>query len=256
MNTKLLTTRLIPALAMFLAFTGARSFGQSMISEPVQNFSGLGGTSTADTFNFSTFNTSLGTLTSVEIELENVTLSGTAIGTNNSNVNLPNGDTNGPEDIYVNLGGTLTVTSPGGINEALHAVDTLDNGQTEVAVGASTPTYTYTNTPATPSSNNQSTTSSLASYTSGSGSSVTITVTPSHFGVTGQAYASADSTANYVSGTYNGGATAAGSVEVIYTYTPVPEPAQTAAWMLGFVGMVLVGRKYLSRSATPACLSA
>ena len=41
-----------------------------------------------------------------------------------------------------------------------------------------------------------------------------------------------------------------GTIILTYNYTPVPEPAQTASWMLGFAACLLLGRTYLrNRSA-------
>jgi len=239
--------RLASMLAVTLVLTGTQAFGQPVTIDSgsgIESFSGLGGTSTATPLTFDSFNTSLGTLDSVQVVLENVALSGSAYGTNTSNVGLPIGDTNGPEDIYLNLVGTLTVTSSGGINIPLHATDTADNYQTEVQPGSSTTTFTYTDVAATPATSNQTITTSLTSYEGTGTASVTVDVTPSHFGVTGSDFASADSTANYVSANYNGGATGSGGVEVYYTYTPVPEPAQAAALMIGFGLCLLVGRRF------------
>jgi hypothetical protein len=245
MNATSYMARLAAVLALSLILPGTHALGQVMIDSGsgVQTFTNLGGTSTADPISFDSFNSSLGTLDSVEIVLSNVTLSGSAFGTNTSNVGLPNGDTNGPEDIYLNLVGTLTVTASGGVNSALHAEDTSDNFQTEVAVGASTTTFTYTNIASLPSGISP-TTSTTAGYLGNGVTQITVDVTPSHFGVSGQAFASADSNANYISANYNGGATADGDVQVYYTYTAVPEPSHTAALLIGFALCLLGGRKY------------
>ncbi len=248
-------------IALILASTvllGGQAFAQSIMYTPVQTqtFTGLGGTSTATPLSFYSFNTALGTLTSVQIILQNVTLSGSAFGTNTSNIGTPPGDTYGNEDILLNLRGTLTVTSAAGFNVVLNAVDTVDNGQLEVVPGASTATFTYTNVPGSPSNNSQTKTTGLTSYEGNGTTTVTVNVTPTHFGVQGQAYQSASSSANYISANYNGGATASGAVQVIYYYAPVPEPAETAMWMLGFVLMIGVGRKYLRRQEPVAQLAA
>ena len=220
--------------------------GQSPIIQ-TQSFSGLGGTSTAVPLSFNSFNSSLGTLNSIQIILQNVTLSGAATGTNNSNVNLPSGDTNGPEDIYVDLTGRLTVSAASVTNIVLRVTDTAGNGQTEIAVGASTPTYTYTDIAvSTVGGNTTSASTNLSSYIGDGTTQITVNVTPSQFGVSGQAFASVDSSANYVSGSYTGGATGSGQVELLYNYTPVPEPSKTAACMIGFALCLLAGRKYFS----------
>jgi len=250
MNVTTNLTRLAAVAAMLFVLNGTQAYAQAMIDEGAQNITTpLGGTTTAANFSFNTFDSTLGTLTSVEIVLDNVTLSGTATGTNNSNVDVPPFESGGPEDIYVNLVGTLTVTtSAGGANDVLSARDSANNGTTNVAVGASTgpPTpFVYTNSPSAPPGSNQTISSPSGAYSSPGGStSITLTVTASHFGVTGESFASAGSSADYISGSYNGGATALGSVDVIYTYTPVPEPAQTAVWMLAF-GLCLLGSRKL-----------
>jgi hypothetical protein len=66
-------------VALFLA--GGQSYAQTF-TDPSQSFSNLG--SATVPFNFATFNSSLGTLDSVEVILENVTLTGSASGTNKS----------------------------------------------------------------------------------------------------------------------------------------------------------------------------
>ena len=248
MKSKFSFARVALVLASTLVL-GGQAFAQSIMYTPVQTqtFTGLGGTSTATPLSFYSFNSALGTLTSVQIILQNVTLSGSAFGTNTANSSTPPGDTIGNEDILLNLRGTLTVTSAAGFNVVLNAVDTADNAQNEVVPGASTSTFTYTDVPGSPSSNTQTKTSGLTSYEGNGSTTVTVNVTPTHFGVQGQAYASASSSANYISANYNGGATASGEVQVIYYYAPVPEPAETAMWMLGFVLVVGFGRKYLRR---------
>lgn len=254
MNVTTSMKRLATLLAIALALTGTQAFAQTPITEDsgsgIQAFSGLGGTTTADPITFDTFNSSLGTLDSVQITLSGVTLSGSAQGTNNSNVGLPGGDTNGPENLRVNLIGTLDVTSAGGIDVTLNAEDTANNSQNNIAVGSSTVVFNYNDVASSPSSGNQSTVTSLGSYLGNGTTQITVDVTPSDFAVTGAAFKSSGSTANYVSGSFNGAATAGGDVQVQYTYTPVPEPGQTAAWMIGFALCVLGGRKYFQNRGT------
>ena len=241
MNASSAKSRIGQVLALVLVLTGSQAFGQTVTQ--TMSFSGLGGSSSTVPFNFLSFNSALGTLTSVEVILENVALSGSATGTNNSNVGLPGGDTNGPEDLYINLTGRLQVTSSGGVNVNLNATDTDDNVATEIAVGASSPTYLYSGVPSSPSTMNQTTTTT-AGYVGNGSTTITVNVRPSAFGATGTAVASADSTANFVSGSFSGGATGSGTLVLIYNYTPVPEPTKTAAIMIGFALCVLVGRNY------------
>lgn len=219
----------------------------NVIDTPVQTFTNLA--STEINLNFATYNSSLGQLTSVEVVLENVTLSGTAMGTNNSGSNPP--EVGGPETIRIFLTGTIDVT----------AVDNID-----VNLSANSPYYvqynvpingtisnTFTNAAGSPSGNTQTITGTPPSYSEVAGyegdgvTTVPVTVTPSFFGVSGVATASPGSTANYVSASYNGSATASGTVYIEYTYTPAPEPAETAAWMLGLGICIILGRKYLPR---------
>jgi len=243
MNVASALSRLSQLVVLALVLTGSHAFGQATLTQ-MQSFTDVSGT-TPIPFSFATFDPSQGTLNSVTIELINVSLTGTAQGTND----LPS-DT---EDILVNLTGNIKVSAASGTsnpNLNLTVIDNQGNEDLVVAPGASTPVYNYSNsstlnTQGAPSS----TVTAVTPYIDNGSANITVTVTPNHIGVTGSAFD--NSTGNAATATFTGSATVSGTLEVIYNYTaaPVPEPSKTAACMIGFALCVLVGRNYFKSRA-------
>src|SRR5579871_3577263 len=81
------TTRILQAAVLALTLAGTQAFAQSEIL--TQTFTNQSPGSL--NLNFDTFNSSLGTLDSVEISLVNVSVSGSAYATNISNLLAPPG---------------------------------------------------------------------------------------------------------------------------------------------------------------------
>ncbi len=207
----------------------------------MSTFSGLSDSGTIPV-NLSQFNPSLGTLTEVTLELSNVYVVGTA------SVQNTTGDY---QDYSISLAGQYKIS------------DTSGN---RITIALTTPTYTTIGNPSyplglpngatftTPSETNSTPGGGLVNITDGSisayigtGTTATLVSLKSSNGVT----VSGPSPYNT-----NSSSLGSGTYEIIYTYTAVPEPAQTAAWMIAFAGLVLVGRKYFRRTVAPASLSA
>lgn len=248
MNIKQLTICLVGLLG--LALTSATPvYSQTLLTQTqTMSFSGI--SSSSINLNFLTFNSTTGSsLVSVQVFLEGVKLSGTANGVNDS------GTVNGGlEDLRMQLTGTLDVTAVDSIDVQLTATSPFYSqlGVSNVPPN-NTITHTFLNVAGTPSNNSQEIDGTPFAYPEVNGykgdgtSTVTVTVTPSFFGVTGLATKSSGSTATVVNGSFGGSATASGTVRIVYTYAPVPEPTETAAWMLGLAVCVMVGRKYFPR---------
>jgi len=226
--------------ALFLILTGSQAYGQSPIVQ-TDSYSGLSnGAPVSLTFN--SFDISTGnTLNYVEVSLTNTTFSGWAQGTNTGTAN---------ENIYIHLGGDLTITAPANINYALTIADSMNYDRLNVAPGGTAGPFSYVNNPADivngiPTQTLSSSTSDLTVYTSADGTTITVTVTPRNIGVLGQASDSNDN--NPASAQFTGSATVAGNVSLIYTYSAVPEPSTTAFWLIGFSMFLLGGRSYLKR---------
>jgi hypothetical protein len=246
MNATSAKSRLGQVLALALVLTGSHAFADSQL-DFFYNFTGVSGNGSVST-PVTAFDSTLGTLTGVEIEIVSPVLNGTAQGTNTGN---------GPENITVNLGGSVFVDTSGtgiipGTNDATTGFNIVDNtfpphGGTNIAVGGMTGDFTYLNTPGTVIAGNPAATitsppDSLTGYTTTESSSFTVTVTGSNIQVTGGA--TSVSGTSTVGVNLAGSASVSGTIEVIYTYTPAPEPSKTAACMIGFALCVLVGRNY------------
>ncbi len=221
---------------------GSPAPAQPLITQE-QSFSNASGTSPIS-FSFNTFDTSTGnTLDYVEVSLTDLTFSGSAQGINEGSVN---------EAIYVNLEDGLAVTAPSGINNSFSIMDSKDYGELDVAPGATAGPFSYTQNPANitsgfPNKTLSSMSSDLSPYTTADGESVTVTVTPSGIVVSGYGVNSSDGTMG-TAPLVSGSGSIDGNVSLIYTYaTPVPEPSESAAWMIGFSLCILGGRTFLKR---------
>jgi len=224
-------------MALALVLTGTHAFAQSPIIQ-TQSFSNAGPGSNPYTFN--SFNSSLGTLTGVTIELSSISTAGTATVYNISNLPIPLGS-GGPgyaEDLTGGFSNTFTATSSTSGSDQFSVVVT-SNTQTQlnVAAGSNFTTGTLNGTQVPNPSDFSA--PDIANYVGSGTATITITLNAS---TTVIASGFAGSNQVYVAG--NASALAAGNVSLIYTYTPVPEPSKTAAAMIGFTLVILLGRKY------------
>lgn len=224
MNALSAIPRLGQLMAVALILTGSHAFGQSTITQ-TGTFTNLADP-VDQSLSFNQFNPALGTLTSVTINLTNVFVTGTASVTNNGAAS---------HNYIISLAGEYDITDSLGNN-----VDVLLTTPTYPS-GSLAPTNTFT----TPSETNA---------TAGSG---TVVITGA--GLT--PYIGLGTTGTEVNLTSSNGVTVTGSApystmesslgsgdySLVYTYTPVPEPSKTAAWMLGLAMCVLVGRNYFQR---------
>ena len=259
-----ISSRLGLLLAIAFIFTGTSAFGQNFAQ--TDSFSGYNAQSvTADDLGFDTFNQEIvlgnipvgATLTSVQLELLNVTGAASGTVTNNSSstaVNVTynlsgnnflsttyNGSQFPPGNDLVDLtfnAGTIGVgTGSSGSTGGSLAPNQTVNIPTTGTIALST-----TNT-STTILNNGSDPSDIAYFTSnGGGANLTVFLT-------GNLSIGANGTIEGPGGQLSstGVETSDGMAEIIYNYTTVPEPRETAAWMLAFAACLLVGRKFLRR---------
>ena len=250
MNVNLNMTRMgraIRLLAMLSILLASRAFGQPFTETESTTFSGSTSALFSNGLNLSlpAFNTEDGylTLTGVEIEMDGFMLSDGIMTVSNTN---PPGAGNS-EIITASFVSNYTLSDP-------------------LVTGTSSPTMTsnlqvQTGNFVTPilapgqSDNNSS--SPLSSAASGPEST---NVSPTYFSdyeVTGTNPTVVTLTVTALSGIQSSAESSSGAagvaaigttmtngeVEIIYTY--VPEPQETASWVMGFVVCLLVGRIYL-----------
>jgi hypothetical protein len=247
MNVTTALPRLGQLLAAALILTGTHALGQSNTATQTQTatFSGTSGTQGV---NFTGFDTSLGTLQSVTINLTNVEVNGYGTLTANTTGQSVTSaylfsrfqlkDLSGATDVTV----TVT-TADAGAGQTVANGDTYFVGGTpgtgQVGNGyiqtGSTPPGNFVNaSSAPPTTGTPSTiTTNLAGY---QGTSTTVTLN----------LAGLNSLSSVTSGGFNTAVndTTTADVTLFYTYSPVPEPSKTAACMIGFALCVLVGRNY------------
>ena len=241
-------SRISQLLAVALVLTGTHALGQSVTATQTQAVS-FGGTSGTQGVNFTGFDTSLGTLTSVTVNLTNVevngygTLTANSAGQTISSAFLFSRFT--LKDLSNATAVTVTVTSADA-----GAGQSVANGSTYFVGGSGTPGNGYIQTAAAggttpPTGFSQATsappttgtpdviTTNLSGY---QGASTTVTLN----------LAGINSLSSVTSGGFNTAVNdiTTGDVTLFYTYTPVPEPSKTAACMIGFALCLLLGRNY------------
>jgi hypothetical protein len=179
-----------------------------------------------DVLTFNKFNTALGTLTSVSIELsETSTLSSSVFNSTSSAVSFSNATT------------SATVTATGPDSTTSTATVTSDP-----FAGTATPNG-FTNGPSTTATATATSfAASLAPYEGAGTGTFTVSTSAAALAYTGDAA---------VAGAlfFGGPATASGSVTIIYTYTSaIPEPASLGMVALGLGGIFAV-RRFRSKVA-------
>ena len=233
--------RLSQVMAVAVFFLGGHAWGQTLITQ-TQTFTNASPGNIP--YTFSAFNTSLGTLTGVTIELSSITTTGSTTVYNTSNLPPPfgSGTAGYSEDLTGGFSNTFIATSSTSASDKVTVVVT-SNTQTQLGVAAggnfTTGTLNGTQTP----SPTDFSAADLANYLSSAGSTVTITLNAS---TSQNVSANAGTNTAYVAG--NASAVASGNVTLIYTYTPVPEPSKTTACMIGLGLCLLVGRNYFKRN--------
>jgi len=238
MNAISAFSRTASLLAVILTFAGSPVSGQVITTTGpgviTQTLSFTDQGPGTPTYDFNLFDSNLGTLNSVTIELVNITSTGTAVVTNVSNTFNPPGYT---ENLTGGFTNTYTATSStSGADTVSVAITSSTVSGTNIAAGSNinTGTLSASQTP------NPVTTvvGDKANYIgSGTGTIVITLASTTGANVSGNA----GSNTFYALGTAQ--ATASGSLVLIYNYTPVPEPKTTAA-MIGLALCILVGRKY------------
>jgi len=213
-------------LAAALALAGAQAFGQSTITQ-TNTFSSLPDPADQDLI-FNQFDPSLGTLTSVQIDLTNVVVSGTASVTNESG---------GKSRYTISLAGDYVITdSHGKTVDVTLTTPTQNSGN--ISSGTTFTTTTETSAPVGVKSVLFSDAPSLAPYIGNGTTGATVVLT-------------SDNSVDVVSGatpnTTSQISTGSGTYELIYTYTPVPEPSKSAIFTIGFAMCLLVGRTFMKR---------
>jgi hypothetical protein len=252
MNAISSMTRLAALLAISLALAGTQSFGQSMISPPQSPLAfTVSGFSGSENLTFNGFNNALGTLTSVTIDLTNVQVGGYATLTaNTTGQSITLASLEGEYEVTDGTNNVqITVLSPSAASSfpptAVSNGDTYFVGGTagsgQVGNGyigtSTTPPGNFVQALSSPQNATPTVITTGLSFYEGGSNSVTLTLD------------SLNELDSNTSGGFNTSVfgTGTGDLSVVYTYTPVPEPAQTAAWMIGFGLCVLGGRKYFQR---------
>ncbi len=207
------------------------------------------GTTESTTVSFTGFNTALGTLTGVVIDLTNVQVSGYATLTANTGgqtissaylySNFSLNDVSDSQQVSVTVQ-TTSYASPG-------SPTSVSSGQTYF-VGGGTPASPgngYVGNSATPPSGFVNATSPTQN-----GTPATVTTNLSSYEGSGTTVLLDLSGYNVLSSITSGGFntsvddTTVADVTLYYTYTPVPEPSQSAMGMIAFGLVLLVGRHY------------
>jgi hypothetical protein len=218
-----------------LVMSVSQSFGQSEVFNTPFTIGPDTGTGASGTISFASFNESLGTLTQVDLSLVSVTVSGTVTVTNTN----PNGGSN---EVFhnVTLDGDYTVTDSANQTVNVDPATSPVNSGTIAPQGtfvAPTPTGGTSPAAATVNTDLLLGTNNLGIYETAGNGTITVNLTSASFYSLGVSGGNASETLNS-----NG----AGTLEVTYIYT-VPEPSQTAAWMLGFGLVLLIGRSFLKK---------
>jgi hypothetical protein len=238
MNVKLNMNRVVRLFAMLAILLTSRAFGQTMVTE-VGTFDNELSTDYPITVNVPTFTVPNGQyLTSVQLQVTNFSLyEGLVSATNTYTAN---------ETIFVSFASNWTVSD---------APETGTSSSNTIMVSVNTNTATFPNV--TPGSSVNTNSSPLSGTQSGLGPATTIPENEWSFYVTGGTNSVVTFDVGAQSGIFAAGFTgsgagsvaaqgttlSSGTVEVIYTY--VPEPRQTASWLLGFGLCLLLGRGYL-----------
>ena len=212
---------LIPVLAL-AALGAAPAIRASVIDDGAQAFTGAGSFTT--TLSFLPFNTTLGTLDSVEI-LPSATGSGT--------VTVTNDNTSGPAQLFTFSVDTLLTIAGGGTTTSLSPAF---SGSTTLAAGA---TYTSPTITGTPVTTTNTVTTGLSAFESG----------PISFTITGVGEASTQGGTNL---TINATSAANGAVDVVYNYTAAPVTGSPEPDTLMLAGGALLGLGLLGRRGRAA----
>ena len=234
MNAKNLMSR--SALLLLLLFVVSRTpvFGQGVITQDLTfsqynlgSDTGPPGTTGSKPYNL--FNEQLGTLTEVEISLENVVVSGS--------VNVENGSSSAETYTNITLDGVYTVMDSFGHSVTLSIQSTPPVSLGPINPGANMSTPTISGGPA-PTQTTNIFVPNIGGFESPTGVGTTTLTLTSH-----------DQQSVTGTGTFTGTQTSTGVGDVVltYIYTPVPEPTQTAIWLMGFAVCVLAVRKYFPR---------
>ena len=249
MNVNTALPRLGQFLAVALILTGTHAFGQTNTATQTQavSFSGTNGTQGV---NFTGFDTSLGSLQSVTINLTNVEVNGygtlTANTTGQSVTSAYLFSQFKLKDITNATAVTVNVTTAdAGAGQTVNNGDTYFVGGTpgsgQVGNGyiqtGTTPPGNFVNASSAPATTG--TPDTIATTNAGPYAGASTTVTLNLAGI--------NSLSSITSGGFNTAVNdiTTGDVTLFYTYTAaVPEPSKTAACMIGFALCVLVGRNY------------
>jgi hypothetical protein len=161
---------------------------------------------------------------------------------NTSNTDPPNG-TGGAgyvEDLTGAFANTYKAISSRGSDEVTAYVQSNSQAQLGVPAGSSFTTGILTGTQ---SPNSQDyVVNDPVNYLSSAGATVTIYFDDETF-----VSATANAGSNKGFAAANASTFSSGDITLIYTYTAVPEPSETAAYLIGFALCLLMGRRYFNR---------
>jgi hypothetical protein len=231
--------KFLTLLVAAIALVGSHASAQILTTE-TQTLTFTNVSAGSYSLDFNLFNTNLGVLQSVTINLGNVFVTGTASVTNNTNTNT-GGTLPGSYNYSVQYTGTFDLTDSAD-NEVFLQVSAAPSSK-KLAVGATLTTPTGSNSTAGASSTELDLgTDDLSLYEGAGSGTVSLTL------ATGNSV-TATGTSNY-STTSSG--TGSGAVSVTYTYlapSATPEPSTWALMVGGCFALVLVARR---RSAVRA----
>jgi hypothetical protein len=221
-------------LVAAVVLTQTHAFAQSEMVGPVAFSVGPDtGSGASTTVQFASFNTSLGTLNEVELNYTNMYATGSDDITNTS------GTTGTYSKVFLDAFYTLT-TSQGS-----YVADDFTTPKQSQTITSGNSYDFVENSGAVQSLPTVVVTTGLSAF-EGSGSNISVTLQDQD-----PADTTGDSNTSWSVTTDNSftsiiSATGTGDLTVTYLYT-VPEPSQTAGWMLGFGLVLLMGRSFLKK---------
>lgn len=244
MNIKLNTLGLTVCLLAASFFSGSDVSAQTTTS--TYTFTNVLSNNFPLTVNLSQFSNpysgTLGQLTSVQIGLINFSVTGSATVKNTTDTNPPPVN----EDVTVFFSSNYT------FKDTLTPVDT-------VSLNIVTGTQSWTGvTPGTTVTTNSLTGTQSGSVLSSVSSANWADYIPSSTtpvvlsaGAVSSLFTSATSTQGNNANSSSGSTLTTGTLQIIYTYTAVPEPRETAGMFIGFAVLLLAARKYFRSRNSP-----
>jgi hypothetical protein len=221
-------------LAVMLVLAQGNAFAQSELLAPISFTIGPdnNGAGASTPISFASFNTALGTLNEVDLNYTNVQITGSDQITNNSAT---------ARNFTVQLSAFYTLTD----SQGSFVTDQFQTSPQSQSINAGA-TFTFNETSGAPITLPPVVISSGLSAFFGNGSNITVTLGDTDPADLSGAHDTSWTVSTSANHTDVLTSTGTGTLQVTYIYT-VPEPSQTAAWMLGFGLVLLIGRSFLKK---------